>query len=94
MPTQGTRNVTVAGELTLCSTRHSTNQNYRTQHVYVSCTISCCKHEHVILFQKNDASCRLTQLMMGRLEALICLSMGGVDLLLPVCGCGYGAVCL
>ena len=67
MPTQGTRNVTVAGELTLCSTNpvhQSKLQNATWGEVYVSYTISC-KHEHVILFQKNDASCRLTQLMMG-----------------------------
>ena len=71
MPTQGTRNVTVAGELTLCSTNpfhQSKLQNATWGEVYVSYTISCCKHEHVILFQKNDARCRLslgTQLMMG-----------------------------
>ena len=74
MPTQGTRNVTVAGELTLCSTNpvHQSKLQNAILHswgeVYVSYTISCCKHEHVILFQKNDARCRLslgTRLMMG-----------------------------
>ena len=55
----------------------------------------------MILFQKNDARCRLslgTRLMMGiqtSVKALICLSMGGltlhINLLLPVCE--YGAIC-
>ena len=68
MPTQGTRNVTVAGELTLCSTNPVHQSLHSWGDVYVSYTISCCKHEHVILFQKNDARCRLslgTRLMMG-----------------------------
>ena len=64
MPTQGTRNVTVADTLQYPTLHQSKLQNATWGEVYVSYTISC-KHEHVILFQKNDASCRLTQLIMG-----------------------------
>ena len=68
MPTQGTRNVTVADTLQYPTLHQSKLQNailHSWGEVYVSYTISCCKHEHVLLFQKNDARCRLTQLIMG-----------------------------
>ena len=68
MPTQGTRNVSVepwrVNTMQYPTLHQSKLQNATWDEVYVSCTISC-KHEHVILFQKNDARCRLTQLMMG-----------------------------